>query len=111
MEGTDGELWLFVRFPSGAEGWVQEEQTRPLNEPPKTTEFPRSAQIVGQTPGSRVNLRSTPSTSASSPSYGLVGDQVVALQQARGDDGRIWYFVEFSSKATGWVREDFIDLR
>ncbi|MGG6269766.1 protein kinase domain-containing protein [Leptolyngbya sp. AN03gr2] len=111
MEGSDGELWLFVRFPSGAEGWVQGEQTRPLDEPPKTAEFPRSAQITGQTAGSRVNLRSAPSTSASSPSYGLVGDQVVALQQARGDDGRIWYFVEFPSKATGWVREDFIDLR
>ncbi|MBE9013099.1 SH3 domain-containing protein, partial [Pseudanabaenaceae cyanobacterium LEGE 13415] len=67
--------------------------------------------IIGQTPGSRVNLRSAPSTTASSPSYGLVGYQVVALQQARGDDGRIWYFVEFPSKATGWVREDFVDLR
>lgn len=111
MEGSDGALWLYVRFPSGAEGWVQEEQTREVNQPPQTAEFPRSAQIIGQTPGSRVNLRSTPSTSANSPSYGLVGDQVVALQQSRGDDGKLWYFVEFPSKATGWVREDFIDLR
>lgn len=111
MEGTDGELWLYVRFASGAEGWVQEEQTRELNQPSQTAEFPRSAQIVGQTPGSRVNLRSAPSSGADSASYGLVGDQVVALQQARGDDGKLWYFVEFPSKATGWVREDFIDLR
>lgn len=111
MEGKDGELWYFVKFPSGAEGWIQQAQTRSANDSPKVAEFPRSAQLVGQTPGSRVNLRSAPSGKADAPSYGLVGDQVVALQQAQGDDGKLWYFVRFPSNATGWVREDLIDLR
>ncbi|HTL88707.1 MAG TPA: serine/threonine protein kinase, partial [Leptolyngbya sp.] len=90
--GDDQATWFFVRFPSGAEGWVQAEQTRSVNDPPKS-EFPRSAQLIGQTPGSRVNLRSAPSNRASSPSYGLVGDQVTVIQQARGDDSNLWYFV------------------
>ncbi|MBW4442665.1 MAG: protein kinase [Plectolyngbya sp. WJT66-NPBG17] len=111
MEGKDGDLWYFVKFSSGAEGWVQQEQTRSANEPPKVAEFPRSAQLVGQASGSRVNLRSAPSTSANSPSYGLIGDQVVALQQAQGDDGKLWYFVQFPSKAAGWVREDLVEFR
>jgi hypothetical protein len=78
--------------------------------PASSTGFPISAQLIGQTSGSRVNIRSAPSTRSDSPHYGLVGDRITALQQTKGDDGNIWYFVQFSSGATGWVRGDFVEL-
>jgi serine/threonine-protein kinase len=89
--------------------------TPPINSKSETiassTEFPRSAQLIGQTSGSRVNVRSAPSTRSYSPHYGLVGDRITALKQGKGDDGKTWYFVKFSSGATGWVRGDFIELQ
>ncbi|MCU0549719.1 MAG: protein kinase [Leptolyngbya sp. Prado105] len=111
IKGDDRETWYYVKFPSGATGWIPEAQTRLDNDNPDLVdEFPRSAQLIGQTPGSRVNIRSAPSMSASSPNYGLVGDTVIALKQAQGDDGRFWYFVQFPSNATGWVRAEVIEL-
>ena len=66
------------------------------------------AVLVGQATGSRVNVRSAPSTRADSPHYALVGDRVEVLRQTEGADGYTWFYVEFRSGATGWVRGDFI---
>jgi Bacterial SH3 domain len=71
--------------------------------------FAEGARIYGQQPGSRVNVRSAPSTRASAPHYGLVGDYVEVLDSAIGDDGYTWFFVEFPrSGARGWIRGDYI---
>lgn len=60
-------------------------------------------------PGSQINLRSQPSTRASSPSYGIPGDRVNILNETRGTDGYVWYYVEFpQSRARGWVRGDLL---
>jgi len=60
-------------------------------------------------PGSRINVRSQPSTSASSPSYGLSGDRVDILRETRGADGYPWYYVEFPrSGVRGWIRGDLV---
>lgn len=65
--------------------------------------------IIGNTPGSQVNVRSRPSTSAPSPHYGLVGDRVEILDTATGSDGWLWYYIRFpQSGAEGWIRGDFI---
>ncbi|MEO1209406.1 MAG: SH3 domain-containing protein [Cyanobacteria bacterium J06638_20] len=67
------------------------------------------ARIVGDTPGSQVNVRSAPSVNASSPSYGLVGDRIEVLNDTRGNDGFTWYYVRFpASGAEGWIRGDFV---
>ncbi len=59
--------------------------------------------------GSRINVRSQPSTSASSPSYGIPGDRVNILRETRGADGYAWYYVEFpKSRVRGWVRSDLL---
>jgi serine/threonine protein kinase, bacterial len=114
VQGEDGYTWYFVQFPSGAEGWIRSDAVRSSQVPPPIAEspsFPQVAQLAGQTPGSRVNVRSAPSTRADTPHYGLVGDRVSVLDQAQGDDGRIWYSVQFPSGATGWIREEFIELQ
>lgn len=110
-ENDTQELWYYVKFPSGAEGWIQAEQTDSVKDPAEISQFPREGRLLGETIGSRVNIRSAPSTTASTPSYGLVGDRVVVLEQTLGEDDRTWYFVEFpASKARGWVREDFVGM-
>jgi hypothetical protein len=69
------------------------------------------AYLVGRQPGSRINVRSAPSTSASSPHYGLVGDRVQVIRYVTGKDGYTWYFVEFPSRARGWIRGDFVSVQ
>jgi len=68
------------------------------------------ARIVGDRPGSEVNVRTQPSTSAPSPHYGLVGDLVEALRETTGTDGVRWYYVRFASGVEGWIRGDFIQV-
>jgi hypothetical protein len=71
----------------------------------------RAAVLVGQQPGSRINVRSAPSTTASVQHFGLVGDAVNVLQERRGPDGYTWFLVQFpNSRVTGWVRGDFVQL-
>jgi len=115
IQSENGDTWYLVRFPSGADGWVRSDFVRLGNSSDRVStefvQFPRSAQLVGQAFGNQVNVRSAPSTRSNSPHYGLVGDRVTALQQSQGDDGRTWYYVRFSSGATGWIRNDFIELQ
>lgn len=60
-------------------------------------------------PGSQINVRSQPSTNASSPSYGVPGDRVNILRATRGTDGYTWYYVEFpQSSVRGWIRSDLL---
>jgi hypothetical protein len=67
------------------------------------------AVLSGSEPGSRVNVRSGPSTAASTPHYGIVGDRIETLRQTQGNDGYIWYYIRFNqSGAEGWVRSDLI---
>jgi hypothetical protein len=42
---------------------------------------------------------------------GYSGDGVEVLKYVSDNDGYIWYFVRFQkSKATGWVRGDFVSV-
>jgi predicted RNA-binding Zn ribbon-like protein len=69
------------------------------------------AYLVGREPGSRINVRSAPSTSAPSPHYGLVGDRVEVIRSVTGEDGYTWYYVEFPSGARGWIRGDLVSVQ
>ena len=73
--------------------------------------FAAPAYLVGSQPGSRVNVRSGPSTSSYSPHYGLVGDRVQVIDSTIGKDGYDWYYVEFISGARGWIRGDFVQVQ
>ena len=70
--------------------------------------FAKPAVLTGQQPGSRINVRSQPTTASASRHYGLVGDRVETLDQTQGEDGYNWYYVRFRSGAEGWVRQDFV---
>ncbi|WP_017297861.1 SH3 domain-containing protein [Nodosilinea nodulosa] len=70
---------------------------------------PQAAQLIAAEPGSKINLRSQPTTSSSAKGYGLVGDPVMLLRSAEASDGT-WYYVKFEqSGAEGWIRGDFIN--
>jgi len=41
---------------------------------------------------------------------GMVGDKVMVISSARDKGNSIWYKIEFSSGAQGWVNQEFIDV-
>lgn len=64
-------------------------------------------------PNTRINVRSQPTINSRSPHYGLPGDRVRVLQCVQDQDNPgsslNWCRVQFvQSRATGWVRSDFI---
>lgn len=73
--------------------------------------------VVGQEPGSRVNMRSEPSLEGEVQDIVLVGQTVTNLVLAatgnlisrRDDQGNEWMYVtHIPSNAVGWVRADFL---
>lgn len=67
------------------------------------------AVLVGDDPDSEINVRAEPFPDGEELYYGFVGDEVEILDDAIGDDGYVWYYVQFSgSGAEGWVRGDYI---
>ncbi|MBD2156174.1 SH3 domain-containing protein [Leptolyngbya sp. FACHB-16] len=112
--------WYQVRFNKSKHvGWVREDfVTTELGRSPSPTtgsditslsETP--AELTSDTPGSRINVRSGPSTSASSSAYGFAGDRVVLLAETQDNRNSTWYQVRFQeSRHVGWVREDFVTI-
>ncbi|MGI8934909.1 MAG: protein kinase domain-containing protein [Phormidesmis sp.] len=136
-QGDDGATWYYVRYDSGAEGWVSSAYAssgsaappapEPAPEPAAPTQQPAPApaptqpaeptptptptpQLEGGSPGDQVDVHSAPSSSSNSPHYGLVGDRVTVLNTAKGDDGRMWAQVQFASGARGWVSSDTVRM-
>ncbi|NEQ99357.1 MAG: SH3 domain-containing protein [Cyanothece sp. SIO2G6] len=78
--------------------------------------FPQAASalpaiLMTQDVGSRVNVRSQPTTQAPIVHQGMTGDRLQTLQEAQGDDGFIWYEVRFEDASIqGWVRSDLLQL-
>ncbi|WP_052050939.1 SH3 domain-containing protein [Leptolyngbya sp. KIOST-1] len=71
----------------------------------------RTAQLITQSEGARINLRSQPTTQATAQGQGQGGDVVTLLRLAEGEGGFSWYYVKFvQSEAEGWVRGDFVDI-
>ena len=66
--------------------------------------------IDGYDYGSRVTLRSGPSTSSASHGYSLVGQDVERLDSAFNEyDGSLWVKVQFyESGDIGWIHGDSI---
>ena len=74
--------------------------------------------LTAQDSGSHINLRTGPGTNFASPHHGLVGDEVSCTEVAQGEDGtqHLWYKITFDrginpSGVTGWIREDFVNIR
>jgi len=73
----------------------------------------RTATLTAADAGARINVRSQPTIKSSSPHYGLPGDSVQVLKCVPDKDNPgsdlNWCNVRFvKSKATGWVRSDYI---
>ncbi len=118
QQAADDLFWYRVRFESGVEGWIPQFSLTQGNPQPLASSdpeldlmarLPKYAELAGAS-GDRVNIRSAPSSSASSPHYGLGGDAIQILDAARGADGYDWYQVAFESGADGWVRSDLVRL-
>lgn len=107
--GRDQYNWNYVKFNSGAKGWVRGDFVR-YNE--GTAKYALLLGKSGKSPTEasrqRINVRLAPSTSAPSPHFGLEGDIVQMLTQAKGKDGYTWRYVKFTSGAEGWVRGDLV---
>jgi hypothetical protein len=65
--------------------------------------------LVANDPGAVINIRDDASTTASVRHTGYAGDPVFISDATQGDDGYTWYYVEFDSGVSGWVRGDFVD--
>ncbi|MCM1982223.1 SH3 domain-containing protein [Lyngbya confervoides] len=114
--GRSPDTTAIVNEPSGE----APSSDTPGNEPPPQREVevrtyvaekidPVAAQLTSQYAGSKINVRSQPSTQSKIKHYGLKGDRVTLLQQAEGEDSYLWYYLQFEkSKAEGWVRSDFV---
>ncbi|GAB4337982.1 MAG: hypothetical protein OHK0047_27980 [Leptolyngbyaceae cyanobacterium] len=69
--------------------------------------------LKASSPNTRINVRSQPTIKSDSPHYGIPGDKVKVIQCVQDQDTAgsdlNWCRVEFvNSKATGWIRSDFI---
>ncbi|MEO0771513.1 MAG: SH3 domain-containing protein, partial [Cyanobacteria bacterium J06649_4] len=109
-DAATGQRWYKVRFDSGVERWLPASVTRgssPAAATPVTPQGPKYGELLGAS-GDRINVRSSPSTSASTPHYGVPGDPVQILEAASGTGGFTWYKVAFESGAEGWIREDLV---
>ncbi len=117
-QGSDGNAWIFVRFESGAEGWIAQSfitSAEPVASSTNSAEYnsadsasATAGELVGP-PGAQINVYASPSTSANSPHYGLSGDIVSILNTTQGNDGNTWYQVKFDSGASGWVSASDLD--
>jgi uncharacterized protein YgiM (DUF1202 family) len=63
--------------------------------------------------GSRINVRTEPTIKSKATQYGLPGDKVEVIKCVQDKDTKgsdlNWCQVKFfKSKATGWIRSDFI---
>lgn len=69
-----------------------------------------AGKIVGQTPGSRVNIRAQPHPHAALSGYGLVGDQIAIMGEAvAAENCSHWYRVQFpKSGHQGYIHSDFV---
>jgi uncharacterized protein YgiM (DUF1202 family) len=65
--------------------------------------------LVANDPGAVINVRADATTSASVRHTGYAGDPIHITDVAEGDDGYTWYYVEFDSGVSGWVRGDFVN--
>ena len=73
--------------------------------------FAQAATLTSNTAGSRIRVRSAPTTQASAPHYGFAGDRVQVLWSTQGRDNYTWRYVKFNqSGAEGWIRSDFVNV-
>ncbi|MEM8804873.1 MAG: SH3 domain-containing protein [Cyanobacteria bacterium P01_G01_bin.38] len=65
--------------------------------------------LEGQQRGSRVNVRTGPGTDYEISAYGLVGEDVLALDFAYDRNCEIWFRVRFpASQHEGWIHTDLV---
>ncbi|NET38101.1 MAG: SH3 domain-containing protein [Cyanothece sp. SIO1E1] len=73
--------------------------------------FATPAVLITQDVGSRVNIRSAPTTQSSIVHRGVTGDPVEILREAPGEDGFVWHYIKFTNSAlVGWVRNDLLRI-
>lgn len=66
------------------------------------------SRLIARDPGSSINVREAASLNARIRYIGYPGDPVRIASSAQGDDGYMWYQVQFETGTVGWVRSDFV---
>jgi uncharacterized protein YgiM (DUF1202 family) len=78
------------------------------NSPHGTPPLGSRSTLTARDPGSQINIRESASLKSRVRYWANAGDPVQISGTARGDDGQIWYQVQFPSGAMGWVRGDLV---
>lgn len=105
--------WISIAVKTFCNEWEESSvptQTAATRTNSQITPLPNTeAMLEADSVMSKINVRTSPSTSASAPSYGYPGDFVRLLAETRDEQNMIWYQVKFeSSDYVGWVRGDFV---
>lgn len=93
--------------PSGA-GQPYPGYPQPAQPPYGTPPVGGRATLTAQDPGAEINIREFASLKSRVRYWANAGDPIQISGSARGDDGQIWYQVQFPSGAMGWVRSDLV---
>lgn len=71
----------------------------------------QAATIVGEEPGSRVNVRPEPSLNSSDGSYGLVGEAIAVIATLETTDCQTWHKVWFPESGwQGWAHSRHVRI-
>jgi Bacterial SH3 domain/Tetratricopeptide repeat len=76
-----------------------------------STNLPKEETLKAKNPDEEINIRSGAGTDFEKLHVGFAGDKVTVISSARDKSNAIWYRVEFSSGAQGWVHQKFIDVK
>lgn len=72
---------------------------------------PESAYIQGNTVGSRVNVRTGPGLQYNTNGYGLVGEDITALDMALDSNCDVWLRVRFpASGREAWIHQNYFSF-
>lgn len=122
VTGTDGAIWYQLYVNGTETGYVSssvvtvtesstEDETTEAEVLTTTTTTTVTTGTV--TAGSTINVRASASTSSTAVTQMANGDAFTVLAEETGDDGYVWYQIQFDSNGstvTGYVRSDLVTV-
>ena len=131
---SSGQLWYKIQYTSSQAGWVISDYSKLVNPTTTTTKATTSTTTKATTTkatttttkatttttkaavrtvtitGTTVNVRSNPGTSHTKLGSVTQGQKFPYLASKKGDDGKTWYQIQYTSSKVGWVTSDYSKL-